>query len=225
MQGYRIQPNPLMEILRFNYYRSKNGKNATRSTVFLLAEAVLKINGFSLKLFMKPFCVRSGSDKLHLASKNPVPRQSRSSRPTYWKPWPCSSGGMMVGRNSSMLPMAFCMITSNTHSRGRHSSSISFVDGAGKYLGGRRTHRKHRREYKERRGERRRVWRYKHSHWSTTWDQSSTLSGAHSTWSQRMRLTVCSSWSKPSKCVPPSCKQAERESRCVSVCLCKEFCF
>lgn len=40
----------------------------------------------------------------------------------------------MVGRNSSMLLMAFCMTTSNTHSRGRHSSSISLVDAAGKYL-------------------------------------------------------------------------------------------
>lgn len=40
----------------------------------------------------------------------------------------------MVGRNSSMLLIAFCMTTSNTHSRGRHSSSISLVDDAGKYL-------------------------------------------------------------------------------------------
>lgn len=40
----------------------------------------------------------------------------------------------MVGRNSSMWLTAFCMTTSNTHSRGRHSSSISFVEDAGKYL-------------------------------------------------------------------------------------------
>lgn len=40
----------------------------------------------------------------------------------------------MVGRNSSMLLMAFCMTASNTHNRGRHSSSISLVDDAGKYL-------------------------------------------------------------------------------------------
>lgn len=55
--------------------------------------------------------------------------------PMYLKPWPCSSGGMMVGRNSSMLLMAFCMTVSNTHNRGRHSSSISLVEDAGKYLG------------------------------------------------------------------------------------------
>lgn len=55
--------------------------------------------------------------------------------PIYLKPWPCSSGGMMVGRNSSMLLMAFCMTVSNTHNRGRHSSSISLVEDAGKYLG------------------------------------------------------------------------------------------
>lgn len=41
----------------------------------------------------------------------------------------------MVGRKSSMMLTAFCMTASNTHSRGRHSSSISFVDDAGKYLG------------------------------------------------------------------------------------------
>lgn len=41
----------------------------------------------------------------------------------------------MVGRNSSMLLMAFCITMSNTHSRGRHSSSISLVDDTGKYLG------------------------------------------------------------------------------------------
>lgn len=40
----------------------------------------------------------------------------------------------MVGRNSSMLLTAFCMIMSNTHIRGRHSSSISLVDDGGKYL-------------------------------------------------------------------------------------------
>lgn len=78
-------------------------------------------------------CVSSGSDKLYLED-NTVSNQSHSSWPTYWKPWLCSSRGMMVGRNSSMLLMAFCMTTSNTHSRGRHSSSISLVDDAGKYL-------------------------------------------------------------------------------------------
>ncbi|TNN73908.1 hypothetical protein EYF80_015925 [Liparis tanakae] len=36
----------------------------------------------------------------------------------------------MVGRNSSMLLTAFCMTMSNTHRRGRHSSSISSVDDA-----------------------------------------------------------------------------------------------
>lgn len=46
----------------------------------------------------------------------------------------------MVGRKSSMLLTAFCMAASNTHSRGRHSSSISFVDDAGKYLGETREH-------------------------------------------------------------------------------------
>lgn len=40
----------------------------------------------------------------------------------------------MVGRNSSMLLMTFCMTPSNTHSSGRHSSSISLVDDGGKYL-------------------------------------------------------------------------------------------
>ena len=69
-----------------------------------------------------------------------VSKRSLSSWPTHWKPWPCSSGGMMVGRNSSMLLMAFCMTVSNTHSRGRHSSSISCVDDAGKYLGNSHTH-------------------------------------------------------------------------------------
>lgn len=53
---------------------------------------------------------------------------------THRKPWACSSGGMMVGRKSSMVLMAFCMTESNTHSRGRHSSSISLVEDAGKYL-------------------------------------------------------------------------------------------
>lgn len=47
---------------------------------------------------------------------------------------------MMVGRNSSMLLIAFCMTASNTHNRGRHSSSISLVDEAGKYLCNTRTH-------------------------------------------------------------------------------------
>lgn len=40
----------------------------------------------------------------------------------------------MVGRNSSMLLMDFCMTVSNTHNWGRHSSSISLVEDAGKYL-------------------------------------------------------------------------------------------
>lgn len=64
-----------------------------------------------------------------------VLKLSRWTWPIYLKPWPCSSGGMMVGRNNSMLLMAFCMTVSNTHNRGRHSSSISLVEDAGKYLG------------------------------------------------------------------------------------------
>lgn len=54
----------------------------------------------------------------------------------------------MVGRNSSMLLMAFCMTTSNTHSRGRHSSSISSVEDAGKYLGNVQEHSTDRHERK-----------------------------------------------------------------------------
>lgn len=39
-----------------------------------------------------------------------------------------------------MLLTAFCIAMSNTHSRGRHSSSISLVDDEGKYLGNSQEH-------------------------------------------------------------------------------------
>lgn len=75
------------------------------------------------------------------ASEDSAPTGSRRERGTPeaqaeadLKAWPCSSGGVMVGRKSSMLLMAFCMTPSKTHSSGRHSSSISLVDAAGKYL-------------------------------------------------------------------------------------------
>lgn len=45
-----------------------------------------------------------------------------------------------------------------------------------------------------------------------------TLSDWQITWSQRMRLTVCSFWSKPSKRGPLCCKQAKRRSVWAAFC-------
>lgn len=107
----------------------------------------------------------AGQDELAF---NLLPKQSHSCSPFYLKPLLCSSGGIMVGRNSSMLLMAFCMTTSNTHSRGRHSSSISWVDDAGKYLGIHENTRWARTDKSANRCRQARTdWRYKHEHWST----------------------------------------------------------
>lgn len=97
----------------------------------------------------------------------------------------------MVGRKSSMLLTAFCMTVSNTHSRGRHSSSISFVDDAGKYLGESQGHAERGRRWMQT-SERGVNGDMRQTHTQSDLQAAATNHRLKITRPPRMKLTVCS---------------------------------